>query len=226
MSVTYHAYQNINYRFKDYEAISEQWETAFSGYDPARVAEILHLKYDDQFLYIDYYGEKFRLSLAMGFLQKEVRGEWVWDLYFNECMSVYHLLTYVKDCPRISGEWVMFDCLDGVVSRRRTGPDPLLAPFSKTFSGRVPALREACRRLGGMELDLKGDLAYRFEAFPQIQLQLIFWDADEDFPAQTQIYVDACVGDYVHFETLGCIMADLFQKLYALDAESANSSGV
>lgn len=48
---------------------------------------------------------------------------------------------------------------------------------------------------------------------PQIQLQLHFWDADEDFPAQTQILVDRKITDYIHFETVGCLISDLLEKL-------------
>lgn len=48
---------------------------------------------------------------------------------------------------------------------------------------------------------------------PPIQLQLHFWDADEDFPAQTQILVDRKITDYIHFETVGCLISDLLEKL-------------
>ena len=44
-------------------------------------------------------------------------------------------------------------------------------------------------------------------------MQMIFWDADEDFPAQTQILVDKNITDFVHTETIGCMISDLLEKL-------------
>ena len=49
--------------------------------------------------------------------------------------------------------------------------------------------------------------------FPQVKIRLIFWDADEDFSAQTQILVDSRITDYVHLETTGCIVSDLLEML-------------
>ena len=46
-----------------------------------------------------------------------------------------------------------------------------------------------------------------------MQIQLIFWDADEDFPAQVQVLVDERITDFIHYETVGCIISDLFEKL-------------
>ena len=42
---------------------------------------------------------------------------------------------------------------------------------------------------------------------------MIFWDSDEDFPAQVQVLVDQRVTDYIHFETVGCLISDLFEKI-------------
>ena len=44
-------------------------------------------------------------------------------------------------------------------------------------------------------------------------MQLILWDQDEDFPAQVQVLVDQCVTDFVHYETIGCMISDLLEKL-------------
>ena len=96
MSISYHAYLNRGYRFSVHEALTEQWTASFTGYDPARAAETLHLNYDSQYLYIPYLYELYRLRLADGLLEKEAPDGWQSDLYFNECMSVYHLLHYVR----------------------------------------------------------------------------------------------------------------------------------
>ena len=76
-----------------------------------------------------------------------------------------------------------------------------------------------CRKLGGVKQN-KGDLCYEFEAFPQVHLQVLFYDADEDFPAQVKVLVDRHVTDYIHFETTGCLISDLFEKIEQIDDDA------
>ncbi|MDO4299593.1 MAG: DUF3786 domain-containing protein [Lachnospiraceae bacterium] len=214
MSVNYHAFQSRGYLFSNSEAVCEQWRTAFSDYEPSKIARILKLRADEVHLYLSYFEVPYRLCLKNGILKKSPDHGQIWtdELYFNETMSIYHLLYYTRDYPRTANVWVPNTQLDGVVSRNPRVPDPLLSPFAREFTGRTEALDKACRKLNGIRLD-KGDVSYEFAAFPQIHLQLVFWDADEDFPAQVQILADKYVTDYVHYETIGCIISDLLELL-------------
>lgn len=211
MSITYHAYQNRGYRFSVHEVLAEQWTALFKNYDPARIADILHLKYDETYLYIPCMGEMYRLKLSAGSLEKETDDGWQGDLFFNESMCIYHLLHYTKDTPVVSGVWVPFESLEGQGQRKKL-PDPLLVPFSKKFAGKTAELEKACKSLGETFLS-KGDVSCEFEFFPGICLQLIFWDEDEDFPAQTQILADKTITDFVHTETVGCMISELLEKI-------------
>lgn len=213
MSINYHAMQSRGYLFENFEVQCEQWRGTFAGYDPRRAAKILGLKYDEQYLYISYFQDPYRLRLRDGALEKCRDGKWGGELYFNETMSIYHLLYYTKDFPMASGEWMPNDHLD---TRTRSGGrgDPLLEHFAREFSGHSRRLEAACRRLKSQKLD-KGDVGYQFWAFDQIPLQMIFWEADEDFPAQVQILVDSRITDFVHVETTGCIVSDLLERLEA-----------
>lgn len=212
MSVNYHAFQNRGYLFANHEVLADQWRTAFAGYDPSRISRILHLESDDEYLYLSYFQSLYRLRLKDGYLEKKANDTWTEDLYFNETMVIYHLLHYTKDAPQIANIWVPNTALEGAGAHNRNLPDPLLTPFAAKFSGKGELLEKACQSLGGTKLS-KGDVSYQFIAFPQIQLQLIFWDADEDFPAQVQILVDKQVTDFLHFETTGCMISDLLEML-------------
>ncbi len=212
MSVNYHASQSRGVLFSNHEVVCRQWQEEFTEYDPGRIARILHLKADDDYLYLTYFGSLYRLRLTDGILEKETEQGWTWELYFNEAMAVYHLLYYTKDLPTISGKWVPSHTIDGVVSRNPAVKDPLLSPFEAVYGGRVDELKDACLAAGGKEI-VTGDAAYEFEAFPQVHLRLVFWDQDEDFPAQAQILVDQCITDFVHYETVGCMIADLLDRL-------------
>lgn len=220
MSVNFHAFQNIGVLFAECEALYDQWTQEFSEFEPERISRILNLKYDEEYLYITYFGILYRLKLKDGKLSKqETDGRWQDNLYFNESMVIYHLLKYTKDCPGKAGIWVPNESLDGRATRNRNIPDPLLTPFARKWSGKCEELKKACQQAGGREFD-KGDVAFQFAAFPFMELQMIFWDADEDFPAQVQVLFDKKVTDYVHFETTGCVIADLFDKINRIDSDN------
>lgn len=212
MSVNYHAYQSGGVPFSEYEVVCGQWRQEFSGYDPGRIARILHLESDEQYLYLTYFQCPYRLRLADGVLEKQEADEWSEDLYFNESMALYHLLYYTKDLPVVSGKWVPSHTVDGVVCRNPAVKDPLLTPFETRYAGRTEELKAVCRSAGGRELET-GDAAYEFEVFPYLHLRLVFWDKDEDFPAQVQVLVDQYVTDFVHYETIGCMISDLLERL-------------
>lgn len=213
MSVNYHAYQSRGVLFAECEKVCEQWRTEFAGFDPARAARILHLKRDERYVYVTYFQAKYRLRLVDGTMEKQTGEEWTENVCFNEAMAIYHLFYYTKDLPTNSGKWVPSHTIDGVVSRNLSN-DPLLTPFEKKYTGKMAELEEACQSAGGVKLSA-GDVSYEFAAFPQVHLRMVFWDADEDFPAQAQILVDQCVTDYLHYETVGCLISDLLEKLDA-----------
>ena len=222
MSVNYHAFQCRGFLFDEYEAHKEHWLAFFQNYDPRRVVHILGLTADEDYLYLSYYQTPYRMRLVDGTLEKKINGEWSSRLYFNEAMVCYHLLHYVKDTPMLTGAWTPNTALDGIISRTEPQHDPLFAPFEKRFTGRIAQLEALCKRLGGVRQD-KGDLCYEFEALPQVHLQVLFYDADEDFPAQVKVLVDRHVTDYIHFETTGCLISDLFEKIEQMDDAEANN---
>ena len=112
-----------------------------------------------------------------------------------------------------TGDWVAYrDFRDGAFFH---------AAFSRIvenriasdFGGRISALSEAASKLGAepLEADLGGDLRLFFPALPRVPLALIFYDADEDFPASARVLFDAGAPRFLDMEclaVLGLILAD------------------
>ena len=239
MSINYHAYQNRGFKFSTFEEIEKQWLERFAGYNPERIAGILGLTYDADFLYIKYYGEEYRLNLALGRIEKPGNdmsendvmpdriGEpafhheglnlplpeegWRGDIFANEAMAIYHILYYTVDNPQLSGNLVSNASLD---PRHTRSPqeDVLYDDLSAYFPDK-DSLVEACEKAGGNPVISKADASFTFYPFPQIPLQLVYWEADEDFGAQVKVLVDEKITDYVHIETTGCLVSDLFEKI-------------
>ena len=157
MSVNYHAYQSRGVLFEEYEVVCQQWREEFSEYKPERIAKILHLETDQEYLYLTYFRCPYRLRLRDGVLEKEVEEQWTDKLYFNEAMSLYHLLHYTKDLPVVSGKWVPSHTIDGVVSRNPAVKDPLLSPFETKYNGKIESFKKACLLAGGEALEI-GDV--------------------------------------------------------------------
>ena len=244
----YHSFRNIGYRLTDSEAACTKWREKFAGFDPQRAASVLQLPADSSHIYVTYFGQKYRLRLADGVLEKALPGPdaepgnaaagagsvpedaaagaesvpgdaaagadaaWTEDLFMNEALVLYHLLGDVKEDPRQTGRWCSEADLDPVKIRSGNRTDPLLGGFAADFSGRIPELEKAALRLGGTRVE-KGDSSWEFHPIPQIAMRLIFWDADDEFPAQTQVMVDSGVTDYMHYEAVGCMIADLFELI-------------
>lgn len=143
----------------------------------------------------------------------EEENGWTDQVYFNEGMAVYHLLSFVKDNPHLSGQWIPNTNLDPRTGKGNPKEELLFTEFADLFADHTELLHSACRENHGTEISSKADLAYQFEVFPQVSVQLQFYDRDEEFPAQAQIFVDRRITDYVHIETTGCMVSDLFEKL-------------
>jgi len=118
-------------------------------------------------------------------------------------LLLLHYLAHADGHP-LAVRWVAFHELpDGLIYdqafRRRVEP-PLLAHFGE----RPERLRAAAAALGGEALPL-GDLAFRFDALPQVPLVLIWHRGDEEFPPAFSLLFDGAAGHYLPTEDLAIL---------------------
>ncbi|OGR26470.1 MAG: hypothetical protein A2277_15965 [Desulfobacterales bacterium RIFOXYA12_FULL_46_15] len=91
-------------------------------------------------------------------------------------------------------------------------------PIVKIFSGRISALSEASRKLGGKpcKLGVSYDFAMEFRVLPKIEILLIFNDRDDEFPATCSVLFQKQAEDYLDPESLimaGTAFRQRLQKL-------------
>ena len=89
--------------------------------------------------------------------------------------------------------------------------------IAKNFSGRLRALKNACRDLGGQASgsELAYDLKMVFYPLPKVPLFLLFNDADEEFPAQCAVLFEKRAEKYLDMEclaVLGWLLADYLDQ--------------
>lgn len=161
-------------------------------------------------LELDYFGVPFRIDRKTGVITDTTDPGKVQS--FNTQMCLYHLLYYAVDKPKLSGQWVPFrdvpttGVFDGAYQKT------IIEPFAKVFSGRTEALKRAGEKLGFIPLNY-GDVSFQAEAFRCLPLRIIFWDGDDEYPAQANMLFDYHITQFTHPETVVCLAGQFASRL-------------
>ena len=194
----------------NYKMLCEKWREIYRDLDHDALERQFGLECDEEARYVTYFHEKYRLDKKSGMLTLVSDPDR--ELGFHTVMTIYHLFYYSKPEARVKGEFVPFRQVkraapfDGAFRRN------ILEPLAKAFDGKAEELRRACVALGGESVS-QGDVGYRVSAFDWMPLMVVFWDGDEEFPAQANILFDADITDFLHEETVVCAATDLFRRL-------------
>lgn len=105
---------------------------------------------------------------------------------------INYLLSEKKTTP--AGEWLSVKDLPGGVTFFR-GPHEVPTRKIVDFCGDdLTVLRKRCEELGGVPLEMT-DCSYCFDIVGSIQVALLYWQGDVDFPAEASILVDKSIMD-------------------------------
>ncbi len=127
-----------------------------------------------------------------------------------QALCLYYF--YLADGSPAAGRWVSFaDLQDGRFYNQAfqgyTGSE--LARFFGADQGRFEA---AARRLGGVPAGL-GDSSFVFRALPRLDLAVVYWQGDEDFPASCQVLFDAAANHYLPSDGCAILGSMLTRRL-------------
>ena len=211
--MSFHSYRNIGFSFTDAEAACRKWRNRFSGFDSRGKECYISFSKEKEYILLQYFDCEYRLNCENGVLEKRTGTLWTDKLQMNEALAVYHYLGDGTGTIHESGNWVPENSLDPVRIRSNDRMDPLLINFARDYSGRIGELEEKCKMAGGEADRSAGDTAWVFWPFPEIPLKLVFWEKDEEFPAQVRMFVRENATDYVHYEAVSFMIADLFQRI-------------
>jgi hypothetical protein len=128
------------------------------------------------------------------------------------------LIHYISNGSRSrpAGQFVTFADLAGPLFKQGSySVSALERPIIKRFQGRVPDLITAASSVGGRqdgEAGL-GAVSLIFNLLPNIPLQLIFYDRDEEFPARVTLLFDRNATQIIDFEVLAVLVTIFVQSL-------------
>ncbi|MFK5952034.1 MAG: DUF3786 domain-containing protein [Desulfobacterium sp.] len=106
----------------------------------------------------------------------------------------------------LSGPWLQ----EGSFSK-----SALESPVIKCFRGHVPALLSRAAVMGGNQGGSSGlgSISLIFDLLPNLPLQLIFYDMDEEFPARATLLLDANATEFIDFEALAFLTSIFVRNL-------------
>ncbi len=130
-----------------------------------------------------------------------------------DAILIYNYLASPGEAP-VTGTWISFQSLPNSVSKAKT-LERLQQQLAEDFAGRPALLRERARALGGRPVRVGEDahVALAFEPLPRVPILLLYWEPEEDFPAQARFLFDGSVGAYLDLESLLFLVEGLIHRL-------------
>ena len=84
--------------------------------------------------------------------------------------------------------------------------------WCRRWATTLPPLPAAAETVGGVKIDV-GDCGYAFQVLPRVQLAIVYWLGDEEFPPQAQVLFDAAASHYLPVDGLALLGSDLVRRL-------------
>ena len=136
------------------------------------------------------------------------------DISLPEKILICHYLLNASTEPA-SGELITFrQIADGQFyfdAFQRRARDPFLA----TFGHNPDAFRSCGEMLGGRPVGT-GDVGMTFQVLPRIDIQLILWQGDDEFPPEANILFDASIEHRLPVEDIAVAAGMLVYRLMGI----------
>ena len=128
----------------NYDIQADKCKLEFIKMDHKKIAAKFNLNYDENYLYIFFYNQKYRLNKKTGDVEKTYDGKNFVSAKYNEIMTFLDLFAYCKDDLSLSGKWINVTNLKQVFKTGRlvTHTD-LFGEHAKRFSGKIDKLKKS-----------------------------------------------------------------------------------
>ena len=170
----------------------------FLTYDQEKLIQKFGLHADEAYLYLTMFRTRYRIDRETGSFQR-YQTTWQDANTFGEVMTALDILCDSKDDRFLTGRWVSTQHFGKHI---HTGLlEPEYDALADAFDKAPGAFGKACRALGGHSIT-GGDEAWAVEVMDGLEIGIIFWHADEEFPAQLRFYWDENAPMYLKYETM------------------------
>jgi hypothetical protein len=158
---------------------------------------------------LPYLGREICLSFPGGTMEPRNGGD---PLSLREEILIFHYLEGATGIPA-SGEWTSFSEIPGGTFYNPVFLQRCKAPLVKHF-GEDPQklIAVAAEEVRGETFPL-GDTGVKVPAFPRVNLGLVLWKGDEEFPPEGNVLFDSSVTGYLPVEDIVILAETVVWKL-------------
>lgn len=114
-----------------------------------------------------------------------------------------------------SGKWVAYREIPGASFYFSAFVKRAIDPLKKVFGQNIPGLVRAAEKLNGQKIEI-GDAGFEFRLFPNVPLQLILWEGDDEFPPEGNILFQEGVEKILSPEDIAWLGGMIVYRLAAL----------
>lgn len=189
----------------NYEIIRETWRAKFLEMDHESLARRFNLEIDPDFLSLTYFSRRYSIHRKTARIVRLDNPDHV--IGFDQELTFFNMFHYAVEFPHPSGELVPFRSVKRVYPFEAAYKKTILEPFQLRFTGHADRLQSALNALGAQPFG-HADAGGKLEVFPGLCLAVIFWDADDEFPAQANMLFDSNITDYMHEENVVMVASD------------------
>ncbi len=189
----------------------------FLKYDQQAIIDRFSLNADERYLYLTFAARPYRIERATGAIEF-LKDRWL-PAGHGDGMTIYDILCDSKPDARVSGRF------QNAWNQRNVSSAPngsLFQSSADCFSGKCALLSAACERLGGERVST-GDVGFDIPVFNEIKMRMLFWDADDEFPASMNLQWDEHILDFMRYETTFYAAGFILNRLRE---EAENERGV
>jgi hypothetical protein len=203
----------LNDTTNNYLKACETWRQKILGmHIPELLDKLPELQCEEDYLTVKLFAKKFGMDLKTGVI---VNLDDFSPAEIISQLNIYTFLWFSSPQARCTDLWVPFRELSGASPFAMAFEKNVLEPLAMTFSGQTEALSQAYETLGGTPLS-HSDAGGLVKSFDSIPLKFLFWDGDDEFPAQANILYDRSATDFIHVESTVSLAMEGIERLAAV----------
>lgn len=188
-----------------YEKWGKEWQERFLTLNQEALMEKLpELTAEGDYLTIRHFGKKYGINRKTGELIAFDTAE---QVSLNTKLNIYTLLWYCSPQAGRVGEWVPFRQLKDASPFGPAFQKGVVDALAATFSRHMDRFAEACLKLGARDISM-ADAGFELDAFSCIPMRVLFWEGDDEFPAQANILFDKNAVSFIHVESIVTIASE------------------